>query len=46
MKGDKFLKIYPNKGHGGVGLREKITPKTPEIDNIVWKVSEDKLKIA
>ena len=36
MKGSKFMKIYENKGHGGVGLRESVTMETPEIGNIVW----------
>ena len=39
MTGSKFLKIYENKGHGGVGLREEMTLETPEIENIVWQVS-------
>ena len=37
MFGDKFLKIYENKGHGGVGLMEELTAETPEIENIVWQ---------
>ena len=30
-------KIYQNKGHGGVGLRETFGPETAEIENIVWQ---------
>jgi len=37
MFGEKYLKIYQNKGHGGVGLRETFGPETAEIENIVWQ---------
>ena len=32
--GEKYMRTYPNKGHGGVGWREL---EPPEIDNIVWQ---------
>ena len=32
MFGEKYIRIYPNKGHGGVGYRA-----TPDLDNDVWQ---------
>jgi len=36
--GEKYMRIYPNKGHGGVGRHmEDSTYDIPEIENIVWQ---------
>ena len=38
MFGDKFMKVFPNKGHGGVGYNIRDDRYTgPELENIVWR---------
>lgn len=38
MFGDKFMKVFPNKGHGGVGYNVREDRYTgPELENIVWR---------
>ena len=39
LYGQKYMRTYPNKGHGGVGfdLAESDDIDRPEIGNIVWQ---------